>query len=63
MDPRKKKKKGYHRVNVDKVSHYRRRLWTMEACYDPNIPHGLSVSLTMYIKVFKPLPLQAIFQE
>ena len=53
MDPHKKKKKGgaggYHWVNVDKVSHCGRRLRTVVASYDPNIPHGLSFSLTMYI--------------
>ena len=39
---------GYHWVSVAKVS-CGHQLQSVVICYDPNVPHELSISLTMYL--------------
>jgi len=34
---------------IDKMGHRGFRLQSMVVCYDPSVPHGLHVSLTMYL--------------
>jgi hypothetical protein len=36
-------------TNVDKVSHRGCQLRSAVVCYDPSVPHELSLILTMYI--------------
>jgi len=47
-----KKRKVYHRVSVARVS-CGRRLWSIVACYDPDVPYGLIISLTMCLKTLE----------
>jgi len=58
-----KKRKGYHWVSVARVSCRGRWLRSVVVCYDSNAPYGLSVSLTMYLKVLgHPFPCKPIFK-
>lgn len=58
-----KKRKGYHRASVNRVS--RRGCWlrSVVVCYDSSVLHGLSVSLTMRIKALGNPPHASQFSR